>query len=167
MGKRGPSKQPTEKKRALGNPGQKALPDLDNVVALRPLQDAVPMRPLGSAGQRMWDHYIVEAGRWLAPSDLDLFTHYCEAADEFLLLKQKWVRAEQERPDDDHWRLRVQVEKARDAVIKLADRLGFAPSARAELGVAEVRAREGMIDILNRTAADAAPPPVTIDVYDE
>lgn len=151
MGKRGPSKKPTEKKRATGNPGGKKLPAEAEVVQLPPAPNRDPLRPLGSAGQAAWLDVWDAAGGWLAQGDRHALQNYCEAVDEHMLLKTQYLETVQADPDNSRaWRMRKQLQDSHHLLRQLGADLGLSPSSRAELGVAEVRMATGMADLMQR-----------------
>jgi hypothetical protein len=156
MGKRGPARKPTEIKRRTGNPGGKALPDPDSVVALVPaVVDGgaiTPLRDLDAAGLAEWGIVWSEAWPWLAPSDVPAVQRYCEAVDDLASVRGEMLAA-QAVGDRGTWRLRNQVTDARKAIAFFARELGLSPSARAELGVAEVKLRDAAMDLMDRTAS--------------
>lgn len=151
MGKRGPSKEPAEKQRKKGNPGKRPLPDLADVVALAPASNRTPQRPLGPAGQAAWNETWEEAGDWIANSDRGVLQLYAEAVDDYSLLRARLLDTLQQNANDPTiWRIRKQVFDARNQVRQLATDLGLSPSARAVLGVAEVRISQALNSILER-----------------
>ena len=156
MGKRGPAKKPTEIKRRTGNPGGKALPDLDSVVALVPaVVDGgaiTPLRDLDAAGLAEWVIVWREAWPWLSPADVPAVQRYCEAVDDLASVRGEMLAA-QAVSDKGTWRLRNQVTDARKAIAFFARELGLSPSARAELGVAEVKLREATADLMDRSSS--------------
>lgn len=126
---------PNERKRALGNPGKRALPTISNIVALEATSD-IPnaMRPLGQAGQALWDR-AWEAGRhWLSPkTDIETLLIICEQLDERISLR---IRVLTENDATERKALR-DLDKQ---IMSGMSILGFTPTDRARLGLAEVKA---------------------------
>jgi hypothetical protein len=139
-----PSK-PIEQKRALGNPGKRALPKPGEVVVLEQTGDIPePPRPLLKYGQELWDRVWSMGATWVSQkSDLELLVMTCEMIDE-------------------RWNLRVKVMQSDDAAMRRGLReldrqivsnlslLGFTPSDRARLGVAEVKVRSKLEELMAR-----------------
>jgi len=142
-----PSK-PIEQKRLLGNPGKRAMPDENSVVLLQQVEETPePPRPLLKYGQDLWDRIWGMAATWVSDtSDLELLTMTCEMVDE-------------------RWNLRVKVMQSDDAVMRRGLReldrqivsnlslLGFTPSDRSRLGVAEVKAKSKLEELMDRRAS--------------
>ena len=142
-----PSK-PIEQKRMLGNPGKRAMPDENSVVLLQQVeQTPEPPRPLLKYGQDLWDRIWGMAATWVSDtSDLELLTMTCEMVDE-------------------RWNLRVKVMQSDDPVMRRGLReldrqivsnlslLGFTPSDRSRLGVAEVKAKSKLEELMERRAS--------------
>jgi len=141
-----PSK-PIEQKRLLGNPGKRALPDENSVVLLPRVETTPdPTRPLLKYGQELWDRIWGMGATWVSDkTDIELLMMTCEMIDE-------------------RWNLRVKVMQSDDATMRRGLReldrqivsnlslLGFTPSDRARLGVAEVRAKSKLEELMERRA---------------
>lgn len=134
MATNGRPPKPTELKRALGNPGKRALPEKGQLI---PLPAAVstpePSRPLGKYGRQLWDDVWGIGGLWISPNtDAELLLMTCEMIDE-------------------RWNLRVKVMSAGDPrerralrdidrlIVSNLSLLGLTPADRTRLGVAEVK----------------------------
>jgi len=142
-----PSK-PIEQKRLLGNPGKRAMPDENSVVLMQQVEETPePPRPLLKYGQDLWDRIWGMAATWVSDtSDLELLTMTCEMVDE-------------------RWNLRVKVMQSDDPVMRRGLReldrqivsnlslLGFTPSDRSRLGVAEVKAKSKLEELMERRAS--------------
>ena len=142
-----PSK-PIEQKRLLGNPGKRAMPDENSVVLMQQVESIPePPRPLLKYGQDLWDRIWGMAATWVSDtSDLELLTMTCEMVDE-------------------RWNLRVKVMQSDDPVMRRGLReldrqivsnlslLGFTPSDRSRLGVAEVKAKSKLEELMERRAS--------------
>jgi len=141
-----PSK-PIEQKRLTGNPGKRALPDEQSVILL-PQVTATPEspRPLLKYGQALWDRVWAMGLTWVSDTtDMELLTMTCEMVDE-------------------RWNLRVKVMQSDDATMRRGLReldrqiisnlslLGFTPSDRSRLGVAEVKAKSKLAEMMEARA---------------
>jgi len=140
--------KPIEQKRALGNPGKRALPKTGEVVVLEQTGDIPePPRPLLKYGQELWDRVWSMGATWVSvKSDLELLVMTCEMIDE-------------------RWNLRVKVMQSDDAAMRRGLReldrqivsnlslLGFTPSDRARLGVAEVKVRSKLEELMAKRDA--------------
>lgn len=126
--------KPTEVKRALGNPGKRALPPANTIVALPQIVDTPEAsRPLGTHGKQFWDRVWEMGSTWISSN-----TDY-----EAMLMTAEMV--------DERWNLRVKVMRegvARDrralrdldrAIQSQLSLLGLTPADRTRLGVAEVK----------------------------
>lgn len=136
---------PTERKRALGNPGKRKLPDEKTITMIPAAEERPePPRPLLKYGQELWDRVWNAGTPWISPNtDIELLTMTCEMIDE-------------------RWNLRVKVMQTDDAKMRRGLReldrqivtnlglLGFTPSDRSRLGLAEVKAKTKLEELLAR-----------------
>lgn len=131
--------KPLEQKRLTGrSPGRdsggRKLPEVSTVVAL-PMADGVPDPPsdLLLDGRRLWDRAWGAAITWLSPdSDMETVEQACRLADDVAAARKRYRAT----TDPSDGRLVVQLSKS------LADALsalGFDPTSRSRLGVAEVK----------------------------
>jgi phage terminase small subunit len=109
-----------------------------------------PLRDLDAAGLAEWGIVWSEAWPWLAPSDVPAVQRYCEAVDDLASVRGEMLAA-QAVGDRGTWRLRNQVTDARKAIAFFARELGLSPSARAELGVAEVKIQAAVVALTDRS----------------
>jgi phage terminase small subunit len=131
--------KPLEQKRRTGrSPGRdtggRKLPSPSNVVALPPAV-GVPPYPadLGLAGKRLWDRAWKAAITWLSPdSDGESVEEACRLADDLATARTRF------RATTDPGDLRALVAASKQFTDALSV-LGFNPTARARLGVAEVK----------------------------
>lgn len=154
-----PSK-PVEQKRAAGNPGQRALP-----VAPLPgegLSSAgdIPLPPpLGVDGVELWAH-VWDAGKsWLSPdSDRTIITLLCQAQDEAEEIRQLIQSGEVSRyyvtsnGQMVTHPLVTQLANLRTQMTAWLAAIGFSPSDRSRLGLAEVRVRNELDELERRRA---------------
>lgn len=150
--------RPVELKRALGNPGQRALPGFPVAGSGLPPVVEVPSGPVfASQGLELWER-VWSAGRsWLSPaSDFDVVVLLCHAADEAEDLRLGLARGDFPR----FYSLPNGSEVTHPAVTQLKDlraqmtswlaSLGFSPADRARLGVGEVRQADFMDELERR-----------------
>lgn len=138
--------KPVERKRALGNPGKRPLPDLASVVVLPAVSDDLPdpPRPLGPEGTRMWARVWHGGRSWISgSSDLDLVLLLCESMDERLSLRMRVLRG-------GDWRDRVALRSLDSQIGQMLGQLAFTPVERSRLGVAEVRYVSALDNILEQ-----------------
>ena len=141
-----PSK-PIEQKRLLGNPGKRALPD-QSTITLIPMAESTPepTRPLLKYGKELWDKVWDTGINWISPNtDTELLLMTCEMIDE-------------------RWNLRVQVMTNNDpkdrrglreldkAIVSNLSLLGFSPSDRSRLGLAEVKKMSKLEELMTKKA---------------
>jgi len=126
--------KPAELKRITGNPGKRPLPDLAVITTL-PMAHTTPEPPadLGKDGVALWNAAWGEAISWLSPtSDAHAIENAARLADDVASARQKY-RATLEPADG---RLLVHLNKA---FVDSLSSLGFDPTSRSRLGVAEVK----------------------------
>lgn len=136
MAQRGRPPKPVEQKRALGNPGKRALPDQAQVQLLPQVTSIPePRRPLLKYGRELWDEIWENGVRWISSqSDIELFLMTCEMVDERWNLR---VRVMQDQDPRDRRALRA----LDSQIVNNLQLLGFTPTDRTRLGVAEVAVR--------------------------
>jgi hypothetical protein len=108
------------------------------------MADGVPQPPddLGHDGLSLWNRAWGTAVTWLSPdTDRDAIEHAARLVDDLALARARY-RATREPADG-----RIVVQLA-DAVSKALARLGFDPTARSQLGVAEVKAQSALEKML-------------------
>jgi hypothetical protein len=134
MTTRGRPPKPTEQKRMIGNPGKRPLPNQGEMVLLPSAYDIPePHRPLLSAGRQLWDRIWGMGQTWLSPlTDIEILLMTCELLDERRNLR---IQVLQNNRPDERKSLR---ELDRQLVANLS-LLGFTPTDRSRLGVAEVK----------------------------
>ena len=139
-----PSK-PIEQKRLLGNPGKRALPDEGAIVLLPAVTEPPePPRPLLKYGQDLWDRIWSLGATWVSDkTDLELLTMTCEMIDERWNLRVKVMQT-------DDPRMRRGLRELDRQIVSNLSLLGFTPSDRARLGVAEVKARSKLEELMAR-----------------
>jgi hypothetical protein len=140
--------KPAELKRITGNPGKRKLPEL-SVVTVLPMASSVPDAPegLGAEGTELWEKAWSHAITWLSTSsDIHAIENAARLADDLAFARKKY-RATLEPADG---RLLVHLNKA---FVDALSSLGFDPTARSRLGVAEVKAISAIDKLLAKREA--------------
>lgn len=138
--------KPIEQKRLLGNPGKRAMPGDDSTITLYSGR-VEPLFPLGEAGQKLWDSVFGEGELWISPrTDVAWLQVVCELLDRREVLKQEWMAD----PADRKLNMSLlETEKLLQSGLGL---LGFTPTDRSRLGVAEVKAKSKLEELMERRA---------------
>jgi len=136
---------PVEKKRQLGNPGKRKLPDEASVTMIpAATEKPEPPRPLMKYGQELWDRIWNAGTNWISPNtDIELLTMTCEMVDERWNLRVKVMQ-------NDDARLRRGLRELDRQIVSNLSLLGFTPSDRSRLGLAEVKAQTKLEALLAR-----------------
>lgn len=150
--------KPTEVKRALGNPGHRALPAPQKPgQGLSPVT-SIPARPtLGLDGSALWDRLWSAGEKWLSPNgDYAVMELLCRATDEAEYLRRALALGEVPR----HYVLPngsfvshpyvTQLKELRSQMTAWLSALGFSPTDRARLGLAEVRTLDALDELQRR-----------------
>ncbi len=138
--------KPLEQKRLLGNPGKRAMPsDGSTITLFAGVRE--PLAPLGLAGQALWDSVFSEGELWVSPrTDVAWLQVVCELLDRRDVLKQEWVADPTNRQVNMSL---LETEKLLQSGLGL---LGFTPTDRSRLGVAEVKAKSKLEELMERRA---------------
>ena len=147
MAHNGRPPKPVERKRLLGNPGRRPLPD-ENTVQLIPAvtETPEPERPLLQPGRALWDKVWEMGANWISPSsDVELLLMTCEMVDERWNLRAKVMR-------DGDAKDRRGLRALETLIINNLSLLGFTPTDRSRLGVAEVKAQSKLEELMSRRA---------------
>lgn len=123
-----------EERRRLGNPGKRAMPKVGTLVPLPTIGATMPepMRALGREGLALWQRVWNSGATWLARDvDPDVIMVMCEHMDERMILRASVLR-------DGDWRQRAQLRILDAQILSTLGALGFNPSERARMQVAEV-----------------------------
>jgi len=140
--------KPNELKRKTGNPGKRALPNLKVVQAI-PMAASTPDAPdyLGDDGVKLWNQLWDEAISWLKPvSDMTAIENAAMLADDLRIARDRY-RATREPADG---RVLIQINKS---FVDALSSLGFDPTSRSRLGVAEVKAMSAIDKLLEKRQA--------------
>ena len=135
--------KPVELKRKLGNPGKQPLPKEGE---LMPLEGGYiePFRPLEYAGKQLWDSVFKHAELWISRrTDVHLLLMTCEQLDRRETLRSALV----EKPEDRA--LIMSLNETEKLIASNLGQLGFTPSERTRLGLAEVR-KESKLEQLRK-----------------
>ena len=136
--------KPLEVKRALGNPGQRKLPDIDKTIALSSGR-VEPHQPLDWAGSLLWNRVFGQGQTWISPqSDVELLLLTCKQLDRQVTLERQFV----EKPDDYH--VHRQLLDLEAAIVRNLSLLGLTVDARSKLGLAEIKAESKMEQLRKR-----------------
>ena len=140
-----PSKS-TEQKRLTGNPGKRAMPKETEMMSI-PGGRVDPIRPLEYAGQQLWDSVFSAGEIWVSSrTDIHLLQMTAEQLDRRESLRNALV----ESPTENSVLMRLaEIEKAIAGNLGL---LGFTPSDRSRLGLAEIKAKSRLQELLERNA---------------
>lgn len=139
--------KPIEQKRLLGNPGHRPLPPEGSMVVLE-AADGIPEppRPLLQAGTDLWERVWSAASNWISPkTDLELLLMTCEMVDERWNLRIKVMQS-------NNMQMARRLDNLSRLIVSNLSLLGFTPSDRSRLGVAEVRAKSALEELMERRA---------------
>jgi hypothetical protein len=140
--------KPTELKRLQGNPGKRALPNETEMILL-PAAIGIPepSRPLLKYGQEMWDRIWNMGNSWISPTtDIELVLMTAEMVDERWNLRVKVMSS-------DDAKLRRGLRELDKMIVSNLSLLGFSPTDRMRLGVAEVKKQSKLEELLAKKAA--------------
>ena len=142
--------KPIEQKRMTGNPGKRALPKQLDTIAL-PAGRVEPMRPLEYAGQQLWDSVFEHGELWISNrTDIHLLQMTAEQLDRRESLRNALV----DDPTENQVLMRLaELEKTISSNLGL---LGFTPSDRTRLGLAEVKTKSKLDELMERKAQRVA-----------
>ena len=145
MPTRGRPPKPVEQKRALGNPGRRPLPDAAHVIELEPAKEIPePSRDLYDQGRELWDRVWTMGSTWISPrTDYELLLVTCEMVDEREILRAKVLATGDARE-------RRGLRMLEQSLVSNLSLLGLTPTDRSRLGVAEVKARSKLEELMAR-----------------
>ena len=138
--------KPLEQKRLIGNPGKRPLPNQADTIAL-PAGRVDPIRPLEYAGKQLWDSVFSNGELWISSrTDIHLLQMTAEQLDRRETLRDALV----ESPTENTVLMRLgELEKSIAGNLGL---LGFTPSDRTRLGLAEVKTQSKLEQLMERKA---------------
>jgi hypothetical protein len=139
--------KPAEIKRLTGNPGKRALPEQSAIMLIpQASQTPEPARPLLKYGLELWNRVWESGINWISPNtDLELLLMTCEMIDERWNLR---VRVMTDNNPKDRRGLR-EIDKQ---IVSNLGLLGFTPSDRSRLGVAEVKKMSKLEELMAKKA---------------
>ena len=135
--------KPIELKRKLGNPGKQALPKENETILIAAIDEIpVPHRQLFDAGLELWNRTWSMGQLWISPkTDIELLLMTCEMLDERVRLRAYvWN-------NPDAWRERKALRELEKNITNSLSLLGFTPTDRSRLGVAEVKAKSKLEEL--------------------
>jgi len=140
--------KPVEQKRLLGNPGKRALPDQAEIEILPAATEIPePTRPLLKPGRELWDRVWASGINWISPdTDLELLLMTCEMVDERWNLRIKVMQS-------DDMQMARRLDNLTRLIVGNLSLLGFSPSDRSRLGVAEVKKQSKLEELIARRNA--------------
>lgn len=132
----------------LGNPGKRALPSQQEIVLMEQVTNIPePPRPLLKYGQDLWERVWSMGATWVsANTDLEILVMTCEMVDERWNLRVKVMQT-------DDSKLRRGLRELDRQIVSNLSLLGFTPSDRSRLGVAEVKAKSKLQEMMERAEA--------------
>lgn len=156
--------KPVEQHRLAGNPSKKQLPDAPLPGQGLSTAEGVPTPPpLGEAGLELWFRTWAAGRAWLAPaSDYTIVSLLCEAQDDYALVRdllnsgaepRYYVTANGQVVTHP---LVVQLQNLRAQMTAWLSAIGFSPSDRSRLGLAEVRVRDDLDELAQRRVRHTA-----------
>ncbi len=141
--------KPIEQKRLLGNPGGGRLPDPSNVIALPKLNN--PPEHLSESAKDNW-YEIINVAPWVANTDGKLLLELCEKMELKRDLQEKLKQSEYVLYTDKGYAyanpLFGMLSTTTSDIVKLLSLLGLTPTDRTKMGVAEVKARSKIEELL-------------------
>lgn len=150
MATRGRPPIPIEQKRLRGrttttDSGGRPLPKSGDLIVL-PMAEGVPLLPAGieSDGAELWKRIWQEGLTWISPnSDMAAAIEACLVADDLAVARRRY-RATSDPKDAGAL---VAMGKRFDEALSV---LGFNPTARSRLGVAEVKRASALEELISR-----------------
>lgn len=142
--------KPTELKRALGNPGKRKLPDEGKVIVL-PQISSEPPAHLSKVQKAKWIE-LRRLAPWIAVTDEPLLTSLVEKMTRQKELSKELKKSQFVLYTDKGYAyanpLFGMLSTIETEIFKLLCQLGLTPVDRSKMGVAEVKARTKLEEIL-------------------
>lgn len=137
--------KPIEQKRLLGNPGKRAMPSPE--IVLHAGRVDAP-EGLGSAGRSLWSRVFDEGEIWVSPRiDFVLLERVCRALDRAVVLEQLFDE------DPGNRQTVMSINETDKVIFSGLGLLGFSPADRARLGLAEVKRRSKLDELMAKRDA--------------
>jgi len=140
--------KPAEVKRKLGAKGYTGDAP-EGILILSAVSNVPePLRPLLGSGIELWNRVWLRGSSWLSlNTDIDLLQLTCEMFDERDILRAYVLE------NVEAWHERSALRELEKGIRSNLSLLGFTPTDRMKLGVAEVKV-ESKLDALKRRQAD-------------
>ena len=139
-GSGGHNRKPVERKRRIGNPSGRKLPEIVPMAEITSIASnhiPEPHRPLGDVGLMLWRQVWTSGAGWLKQNmDTELVLMLCEATEERTRLRLMLLK------DQSLWRERRALREVDRQIITLLGQVGFSPSERGLLGTGETTQHE-------------------------
>lgn len=131
--------KPIEKKRQLGNPGKRALPEAEVILWAGKVD---PPEGLGRAGSALWSRVFDEGEIWISPRlDVTLLERVCKALDRAVVLEALFDE------DPTNRQTVMSINETDKLIYSGLGLLGFSPADRARLGLAEVKRQSKVAEL--------------------
>ena len=148
-GSGGHNRKPVERKRRIGNPSGRKLPEVEPMAEITMLGSThipAPSRHLNTQGLSLWNQVWQSGASWLkANMDTELVLMLCEATEERTRLRIMLQN------DQTLWRERRALREVDRQIITLLGQVGFSPSERGLLGTGETT-KHDFSDLAKRIA---------------
>ena len=142
--------KPNELKRKQGNPGKRPLQSVSNIIAI-PQQRGNPPNHLSETSRKLWLG-ITSLAFWISESDQVTLQLLCEKLDRRAELIAKLSASDFVLYTDKGYAyanpLVGMLSTIEVEITKLFSLLGLTPTDRTRLGVAEVKARSALDDLI-------------------
>ena len=146
----GPPPKPNEMKRKTGNPGKRPLPSLATVTTLPQATSLAPTH-LSEQSQELW-HKLRDTAFWISNTDESNLQFLCEKLDRRNEIIAKLQASDFVLFTDKGYAyanpLVGMLSTIEVEITKLFSLLGLTPTDRTRLGVAEVKARSALDDLI-------------------
>ena len=130
----------------LGNPGKRAMPGEDALVLYSGRVDAP--EDLGPAGLALWARVFDEGEIWISPRlDVVLLERVCRALDRQTELERLFDE------DPTNRQTVMSINETDKLIFSGLGLLGFTPSDRAKLGLAEIKRQSKLDELMARADA--------------
>ena len=166
-GHSGRPRKPIELKRKLGETRPSRVPPRSETVAIASSEGAPVPLSLGPEGREMWGR--AQEAVWIGRLDLRILQMLCESIDQRTEMMRLIVEdgLEKEEPIVTPAGMVVGMRKVAHPLVKelravnkeirdIASVLGFDPTARSRLGLAEIKAETKLTELLQRRSATLA-----------
>ena len=153
--------KPAEVKRRLGAKGYQSASKPETPVLPMVADVPEPPRALGDAGLELWHRTWLRGYSWLAVhTDIHLLVITCEQMDERIILRDLVLA------DPFAWRERAALRELEKSIRSNLSLLGFTPTDRMKLGVAEIKAETKMEALRRRQAEREAEKVIVVEQPD-